>query len=181
MFKFCQLPQWLQFLSSNEYFPIEASTIRDPTWHIIAMVSLVSSTWKEFLLLFSLSFGHWFSKRKGPVVLQKRPQCGFVWGHFFTLWFRFCLLGQRVHRSGVRSPFRTLRTRVPWWRRRLPSFCIVTVSCFFPPLELTSKPKFSRKKSKFGQVYFASTLERAGGLHASALAGSPAGVWKLEF
>ena len=129
----------------------------------------------EQFLFFWLSFGHWFLKCKGPVVLQKHPQCGFVWGHFFTLWFRFCLLGQGAHRSGVRSPLRTLRTRVPWWRRRLPSFSIVTVPCFFSPLELTSKPKCSRKKSKFGQVYFASALERAGGLH------SPAGVWKPEF
>ena len=47
------------------------------------------------------------------------------------------------------------------------------------PLELTSKSKFSRKKSKFGQVYFASILERAGGPGSSALACSLAGVWKM--
>lgn len=33
--------------------------------------------------------------------------------------------------------------------------------CHGFPLELASKPKFSRKKSKFGQTHFASTLETA--------------------
>ena len=113
----------------------------------------------EQFLLFWLSFGHWFLKCKGPVVLQKRPQCGFVWRHFFMLWFRFCLLGQGAHRSGVRSPLRTLRTRVPWWRRRLPSFSIVTVPCFFPPLELTSKPKFSRKSPSLGKFILQAHLK----------------------
>ena len=97
------------------------------------------------------------------------------------LGFRLCVLGKGSHRSGVGSLLRTLMTWIPWWRRRLPSFSIVTAPCFFPPLKLTSKPKFSRKKSKFGQVYSASTLERAAGLHASALACFTAGVWKREF